>query len=256
MSRIFVTGAAQGIGLETARTLIDMGHDVVAHARTAERAAVTRAAIPGVAAIVTGELSDMASTKDLAAQAMAAGPYDVIVHNAAVGGGSGGRAETADGLERIFHVNVVGPFILTCLMPLAPRMVYLTSGLEADGRLHMDDLQWLKRPWHGMQAYSDTKLHDSILSFELAARRPEIVVNAVDPGWIRTGLGGPNAPDPIHLGAETQVWLATSDEEIATTSGQYIKRREVHVPNPATQDATQRAALVAELERITGLTFP
>lgn len=256
MSRIFITGATQGIGLETARALIDMGHDVVAHARNPERAATTRAALPGAVVIVTGELSDMASTEDLAAQATAAGPYDVIIHNAAVGGGSGGRAETTDGLERVFHINVVGPFILTCLMPLAPRMIYLSSGLEADGRLRMDDLQWTSRPWHGMQAYSDSKLHDSILSFELAARHQEIVVNAVDPGWIRTGLGGPNAPDPIPLGAETPVWLATSDEKIATTSGQFVKRREVQVPNPATQDATQRAALVSELERITGLTFP
>ena len=256
MSRIFVTGASQGIGLETARTLLEMGHEVVAHARNGDRARASREALPGARAIVEGDLADLTSTASLAARANDEGPYDVIIHNAGLGGGSGERVETPDGLERIFQTNVVAPFILTCLMPLAPRMVYLTSGLEANGTFRVDDLQWLARPWDGMQAYSDSKLHDAMLSFELAARHPEIVVNTVDPGWIKTNMGGPNAPDPLHLGAETQVWLATSDDAIATTSGQYIKRRAVQTPNPATQDAAARAALVAALEAITDLTFP
>ncbi len=256
MSRIFVTGASQGIGLETARTLIEMGHEVVAHARDDSRAGATREALPGAYAVVKGDLADLASTRDLATQANAEGPYDVIIHNAGLGGGSGERVETADGLERIFQTNVVAPFVLTCLMPLAPRMIYLTSGLEANGALHIDDLQWSTRPWDGMQAYSDSKLHDAMLSFELAARHPEIVVNTVDPGWIKTNMGGPNAPDPLNLGAETQVWLATSDDAVASTSGQYLKRRGVQTPNPATQDSAARVALVAALEEITGLAFP
>jgi len=256
MSRIFITGTSQGIGLETGRTLVEMGHEVVAHARNDERARATSEALPGAHAIVTGDLSDLASTRELATRANEHGPYDVIIHNAGLGGGSGERSETADGLERIFQTNVVAPYVLTCLMPLAPRMVYLTSGLEANGRLRLDDLQWRERPWDGMQAYSDSKLHDAMLSFELAARHPEIVVNAVDPGWIQTNMGGPSAPDPLPLGAETPVWLATSDDSIATTSGQYLKRRKAQTPNPATQDATARAALVAELESITSLSLP
>jgi NAD(P)-dependent dehydrogenase (short-subunit alcohol dehydrogenase family) len=255
MSRIFITGAAQGIGLETARTLVGMGHDVVAHARNAERAEVARAALPGAAAIVTGELADIASTKDLATQATAAGPFDVIIHNAGVGG-SGSRDETSDGLERIFHVNVVGPFILTCLMPLAPRMVYLSSGLESQGRLVMNDLQWVTREWNGDQAYCDSKLHDAILSFELAARHPEIIVNAVNPGWIKTNMGGAGAPNPLPVGADTPVWLATSDDPTATASGRLLERRALLAPNPADEDPAVRATLIAELERITGLTFP
>ena len=256
MFRIFVTGAGQGIGAETVRQLVEAGHDVVAHARTVSRAEQIKTAHPGLAGVAIGDLADMTSTRELARQATDLGPYDAIIHNAGLGGGGGGRRASVDGLELIFHTNVVGPYMLTCLMPLAARMVYLTSGLEADGRLHMDDLQWTTRPWVGMQAYSDTKLHDSMLAFEVAARHPEIVVNAVDPGWIKTNMGGPGAPDPVELGAETQVWLVTSDDPIARTSGQYVKRREVHVPNPATRDADARAALVAELERITGLALP
>ena len=152
------------------------------------------------------------------------------------------RHETVDGLERIFHTNVVGPYILTALMPVSPRVIYLTSGLEADGRWTPGDLQWREREWDGMQAYSDSKLHDSMLSFEIAARHPEAIVNVVDPGWIKTKLGGPNAWDPVEDGAETQVWLATSDDPLATASGRYVKRRETHAPNPTVHDAAARAA--------------
>jgi NAD(P)-dependent dehydrogenase (short-subunit alcohol dehydrogenase family) len=256
MSRIFVTGSAQGIGAEDVRQLLVAGHEVVAHARSVSRAEAIRAAHPGVAGVAVGDLSDMASTRALADDANALGPYDAIVHNAGLGGGMAERRESVDGLELIFHTNVVGPYMLTCLMPLAPRMVYLTSGLEANGVFRPDDLQWTSRDWAGMQAYSDTKLHDSMLSFELAARHPEIVVNCVDPGWIQTNMGGPSAPDPVALGADTPVWLVTSDDPIARTSGQYVKRREVQIPNPETQDPKKRAALVAELERITGLSLP
>lgn len=256
MSRIFVTGSAQGIGAEAVRQLLDLGHEVVAHARTASRAEAIRAAHPAVSGVAVGDLANIASTRDLAADANALGPFDAIIHNAGLGGGSATRSSSADGLELVFHTNVVGPYALTCLMPLAPRMVYLTSGLEANGRWRPDDLQWKTRPWAGMQAYSDTKLHDSMLAFELAARHPEIKVSCVDPGWIKTNMGGPGAPDPVHLGAETPVWLVTSDDPIALASGQYVKRHEVQVPNPTVNDAEARSALVAELERITGLTLP
>jgi len=256
MKRIFVTGSAQGIGAECARQLIAMGHDVVIHARDMERATAALAAVPGAAGCVTGELSSLTSTTGLAAQAIDHGPFDAVIHNAGVGGGAPERTLTGDGLERIFHINVVAPYLLTALMPVSPRMIYLTSGLEEDGRWHPEDLQWSDRDWDGMQAYSDSKLHDSMLSFEIAARHPESIVNVVDPGWIKTRLGGPEAWDPVELGAETQVWLATSDEDSATASGRYVKRRETHEPNPTVRDAEARAQLIAELERLTGVPLP
>lgn len=253
MSRIFITGSAQGIGAECARQLIAAGHEVVLHARSEERAAAAAAANPGNSGVVVGDLASIESTRDLAAAALEAGPFDVVIHNAGIGGGASSRAETTDGLEHIFHVNVVGPYLLTALMPVAARVVYLTSGLESDGRWTPEDLQWTTREWDGMQAYSDSKLHDSMLAFEVASRHPDSIVNVVDPGWIKTQLGGPDAWDPVELGAETQVWLATSDDVVATTSGQYIKRREVLKPNPAVRDEGARGALIAELERLTGV---
>lgn len=256
MSRVFITGSAQGIGAECARQLLALGHQVVLHARHASRADAALAANPSASAVVVGDLASLAGARELAAAANEHGPYDAVIHNAGIGGGAASRTVTADGLERIFHTNVVGPYVLTALMPVAPRIVYLTSGLEEQGRWTPQDLQWTERPWNGMQAYSDSKLHDSMLAFEMAARHRGSSINTVDPGWIKTQMGGPNAWDPVELGAETQVWLVTSNDPAATASGRYVKRREEHEPNPAVHDAGARAALVAELERLTGVSLP
>ena len=233
MARIFITGSTRGIGAETAGQLIELGHQVVVHARNADRADAAKKSFPDAYAVVVGELDDLESTIAVAATANESGPYDVIIHNAGIGGGMPTREVTTAGLERIFHVNVVAPYVLTALMPLPSRAIYLTSGLEADGTWEAGDLQWEGRAWDGMEAYSDSKLHDLVLAFEVAARHPDVIVNAVDPGWIKTAMGGPEAPDPVELGAETQVWLATSADPGATASGRYVKRREVYEPNPS-----------------------
>lgn len=256
MARIFITGSAQGIGAECARQLSAMGHEVVVHGRSEERAAAARLAVPDAVAAVAGDLASVSGARGVAEAANEHGPYDVVIHNAGVGGGVASRTLTEDGLEFIFQSNVVGPYVVTALMPISQRMVYLTSGLEERGVWRPDDLQWAARPWDGMQAYSDSKLHDAMLAFELAARHPESSINVVDPGWIKTRMGGPNAWDPVELGAETQVWLATSDDEAATASGRYLKRREELEPNPAVRDAAARAELVAALEKLTGLALP
>jgi len=256
MSRILITGSAQGIGAECARQLIGMGHEVVLHGRSEERAAAALASLPDAVGAVVGDLASIAGAVGVAEQANALGPFDAVIHNAGIGGGVHERTLTADGLEVIFHTNVAGPYVVTALMPVSARMIYLTSGLEAQGVWRPDDLQWQSRRWDGMQAYSDSKLHDSMLAFELAERHPGSSINTVDPGWIKTKLGGPNAWDEVEDGAETQVWLATSDESAATASGRYVKRREDLEPNPVTRDSSARRELVAELERLTGYSLP
>ena len=256
MARIFITGSSQGIGTECGRQLVALGHEVVLHGRDEARSAAALSAVPDAAAAVSGDLASFAGTRAVAEQANALGPFDAVIHNAGIGGGVPERTVTEDGLELIFQVNAVAPYMLTCLMPVAPRMIYLTSGLEERGRWHPDDLQWTRRAWNGMQAYSDSKLHVSMLSFELAERHPEAAINVVDPGWIQTRMGGPEAWDPVDLGAETQVWLATSELEAATASGRYLKRRGTLAPNPTVLDGHARRELITELERLTGLTLP
>jgi NAD(P)-dependent dehydrogenase (short-subunit alcohol dehydrogenase family) len=252
---ILVTGSSDGIGRQTARSLIAAGHRVVLHARNEQRASETRAAAAGASAVVVGDLSSIAETKALAQSANSQGPYDAIIHNAGVGGGSGPRQVTADGLERIFAINTLAPYILTALMPRAPRMVYLSSGLQANGVADLSDLQYERKRYDGRQAYCDSKLHDVMLAFAVARRFPQVVSSAVDPGWVKTKMGGPGATNELDEGAETPVWLATSDEVQATTSGRLLKSRRPVVANPAASDITLQDGLLDACAHLSGVTI-
>lgn len=251
MASILVTGSSDGIGQETARQLVGGGHRVVLHARDEARAKDAAAAVPDAAGVATGDLSLLAGIKAAAAAANALGPYDAVIHNAGVGGHPV-RRRTADDCELIFAVNVLAPYLLTALMPLPDRLIYLTSGLEAAGRANFADLQWENRAWDGMQAYCDSKLYDVLLAFSVARRYPHVRSNAVDPGWIKTKLGGPGATDDLPVGASTQVWLAVSDNPQATVTGRYFKWLKELRANPEAYDTQLQEALLAACADISG----
>ncbi len=255
MASIFVTGSSDGIGQETARQLVRGGHRVVLHARDDARAVDAAQAVPEASGVAVGDLSVVAGMRQAAESASALGPYDAVIHTAGVGSAAG-RHQTADGCERIFAVNVLGPYLLTALMPLPPRLVYLTSGLESSGRANLGDLQWEQRAWNGTQAYCDSKLYDVLLAFAVARRYPWLRSNAVDPGWIKTKMGGPGATDELPVGAETQVWLATSDDPDADVTGRYFKRRRDLRANPAAYDAGLQEALLAACAKLAGTVLP
>ncbi|MDI1465932.1 SDR family NAD(P)-dependent oxidoreductase [Catellatospora sp. KI3] len=256
MSSVFVTGSADGIGLETARALLRGGHRVVLHARSEARAAQVRTAVPDAAAVVVGDVSELTRIRALALAANALGPYDAVIHNVGVGGGAARREATPDGIERILAINVLAPYLLTALMPPPRRLVYLTSGLEAGGRPDFADPQYTHRPWQGMQAYSDSKMYDVVLAFAVARLWPGTLSNAVDPGWIKTRMGGPNATDELPDGAETQVWLATAPEAEIGFTGRYLKRRQDLKANPAAYDESVQDRLLALCAELTGQELP
>ncbi len=255
MATILVTGSSDGIGRHTAAELARTGHRVVLHARNARRADDARSAVPGAAAVLEGDLSSLEQTRALGEAAAAHAPFDVVIHNAGIGG-QPAPALTEDGLERIFQVNVLAPYVLTCLIPRPARLVYLTSGLESAGAVVLDDLQWQRRPWDGMQAYSDSKLYDVMLAFAVARRWPQVRSNAVDPGWIRTRMGGPGAPDDLPEGAATQLWLATGDGPAAELTGAYLKRRRELRANPQAYDLALQDELLAACASLSGLDLP
>jgi NAD(P)-dependent dehydrogenase (short-subunit alcohol dehydrogenase family) len=142
MARVFITGSADGLGLMAARLLIADGHAVTLHARSAERAAEVDAA--GAEGVLVGDLSSVRATRDLAARANASGRFDAVIHNAGIGYREPRRVETADGLEHVFAVNVLAPYLLTALMEPPDRLVYLSSGMARGGDPELDDPQWTR----------------------------------------------------------------------------------------------------------------
>jgi len=229
MSRVLVTGSSDGLGLMAAKRLMASGHEVVLHARNQGRAGDAQTAAPKAYGVVVGDLASIVETRGLADQANRLGPFDSVIHNAGVGYRER-RIETVDGLEHIFAINVLAPYLLTALIERPKRLIYLSSGMHRAGDPDMTDLLWKRRRWNGSQAYSDSKLFDAVFALAFARRWPAVRSNAVDPGWVATKMGGRGAPDDLELGSETQVWLAVSQDSAAMASGAYFyhkKRQEI-----------------------------
>ncbi len=252
MRKVLITGSSEGIGSETARQLIELGHTVVLHARNERRAADALAAAPGAAAVLTGDLASIAQTCALADRANTIGRFDTIVHNAGVGLDEQRRL-TEDGVEHVFAINVLAPYILTALVQPPGRLVYVSSGLHQRGRPDLSDLRWEQRPWDGGQAYCDSKLLDVMLALAVARLWPDALSNAMEPGWVRTRMGGPGAPGDVAEGADTQVWLATSNDWSATVSGRLFANRREQPPHPAAADAALQDALLDACQRHSGI---
>jgi NAD(P)-dependent dehydrogenase (short-subunit alcohol dehydrogenase family) len=250
--RIFITGSADGLGRAAAGALIRDGHDVVLHARSRERAAALSDLAPHAAGIVTGDLASAAQTRDLADQVNQIGPMDAVIHNAAVFL-EPSRATTADGHPTTLAVNTLAPYLLTALIGRPARLIYLSSGLHHAAAGSLRDIDWTSRPWNPSQAYAESKLHVIALALALARAWPDVLSNAVDPGWVPTKMGGPTATDDLQLGSLTQTWLAVSNDAAATTSGGYWYHQQRQEPAPSARDPAFQDQLIDRLAALTGV---
>ncbi len=240
MARIFITGSADGLGREAAQTLLGDGHEVIVHARSAERLAAVNDLIDRGASAVVGDLADPDQTRTLADQVNQLGPVDSVIHNAGIYTG-----------RQIMPVNVVAPYLLTALVHRPQRLVYLSSGSHFGGRADVAGVDWGGQRATG--SYSDSKLFVATLACAVARLWPEVRSNAVDPGWVPTRMGGPGAPDDLRLGHLTQEWLATSDGPEAHTSGGYWFHQRLGTPHPAVRDTHFQDSLLAALARFTAV---
>ena len=256
MSRIFITGSTDGLGLMAAELLLKDGHQVTLHARNEARAAEVRTRLPGQGAVVTGDLSAIKDMRGVAEQVNALGQHNAVIHNAGAGYREPRRIQTADGLSHVFAINVLAPYLLTALINPPQRLVYLSSGMHAGGDADLGDPQWEKRRWNGAQAYSDSKLDDLLLAFAVARRWPGVRSNAVEPGWVATKMGGPGAPDDLSLAPVTQAWLAAGDDPRADVTGEYFYHQKVRRTHPAAHDQRLQDALLDYCAALTSTPLP
>src|SRR3954451_6855182 len=208
MARVLITGSADGLGRAAAEELLADGHLVIFHARRAEPLAAVEPIIGRGASAVVGDLWDVEQTRSVADQVNRLGRVDAAIHNAGVLRG-----------PHLLLVNVVAPYLLTALVDRPQRLVFLSSDMHHGGRAKVNGLDW--NGHRSTASYSDSKLLVTTLAMAVARLWPNVVSNAVDPGWVPTKMGGPGAPDDLRLGHLTQEWLATSAAPEALTSGGY-----------------------------------
>ncbi len=243
MARIFITGSADGLGLLAANALIAQGHHVVLHARNAARGRHALDKAAGAETVLVADLANRDQTVQLASQLNALGSFDAIIHNAAVCYASG---------KELFNVNTLAPYILTCLVQKPKRLIYLSSDMHANGR---SKIGLFKTDSSGIN-YSDTKLHVLLLCKAVARNWSGVFANALNPGWVPTKMGGPGAPDDLKKGYETQVWLATSNDESAKVSGCYFYHQKQTGSNPEAADVRLQEKFLQACEEVTGISFP
>jgi NAD(P)-dependent dehydrogenase (short-subunit alcohol dehydrogenase family) len=254
--RVFVTGSTDGLGRMAAELLIEQGHKVVLHARSPERARDAQSSVPSAEATVVGDLASIAQTRGVAAQVNRLGRFDAVIHNAGVGYRESRRMVTEDGLPHVFAVNTVAPYVLTALIEKPKRLVYLSSGMHRGADASLQDITWTKRRWQGAEAYAESKLDDVLLAFAVARRWPDVLSNALEPGWVPTKMGGPGAPDDMDQAHRTQVWLAVSSDPDALVSGEYFYHLHRRTPDPAARDPARQDALLDACQRLAGIAFP
>ena len=269
---VLITGATSGLGKATAIALAKQGATLVLTTRDDAKGAATKDEITQLTGnnnidVLHCDLASLASVREFCSEFL--GKYDrldVLINNA--GTWDFKRRESADGIERIFAVNVLAPFLMTNLLldllkASAPsRIINVTSGLHS-GTIHFDDIEF-KRKFSGMKVYSQSKLA-LILFTRLLAKKLEgtgVVVNCVHPGMNKTDLGRDSGKitnwmfqkmgqDP-QKGAETAVFLA-SDPAAETTTGEYFVKKQAKKSSKNTYDMDSAEKLWEVATKYVGL---
>ncbi|NWJ40377.1 MAG: SDR family NAD(P)-dependent oxidoreductase [Geothrix sp.] len=196
-----VTGASRGLGREVARRLGAEGFTVLAGVRNP----ASMNPLPGVE-VLPLDVSDPASIRAAAASIRARhGRLEVLVNNAGILLDRMGDALALEVelLNRTLETNTMGPLrLIQALAPLMPKDGRIVNVSSGGGQLSTP------ATWAPAYCISKTALNAVTVQLSEALRPQGIAVNAVCPGWVRTDLGGPEAPRSLQQGADSILWLA------------------------------------------------
>lgn len=266
--RVVITGCSGGIGLETARTMAQVGANIVMANRDSEKSQTALAQLieefpESEIATMSLDLSSLASVRAFTDEYMKT--YDdlhILINNAGIMACP--QSQTQDGFETQFGTNHIGHFLLTCrLVPVltasAPaRVVNLSSGGHRRGILDVADPNYENRPYDKWESYGQSKTANILFSLELNKRLESAGIKSysVHPGMIMTDLGrhltkqdvddflkktAPSEKNPgptrktIPAGASTTVWAATASE-LESHGGTYLEDCSVARPNEGEDD--------------------
>jgi len=137
------------------------------------------------AGIAIGDLRRAGDVRNIANQVNAIGRMGAVIRNAGVYA-ERSRGSTLKDHASTLAINTLAPYLLTALIELPERLVYLSSGLHRGGEGSQDDLDWTKCPWDPAQAYAESKPHVVALAFALARRWPGVLSNwSIPAGCVR-----------------------------------------------------------------------
>jgi retinol dehydrogenase 13 len=273
-----ITGATSGVGYHAARRLAQGGANLVLVCRNGEKAARVRQELAQQyrvdIEIISADFSRLEEVRKAAEIILAHHPrIDVLINNAGVH--TTRRTVTEQGIETVFCVNHLASFLFTRqlldrLIESAPaRILQVNSQGHRFGGLDLEDLNWEKRRYRGLQGYGASKTAQLLTVWEMADRLQGsgVTINAMHPGEVRSNIGMNNGllyrwyqryllwwvlKDP-EISANAIYYLAAAPE-MAAVSGKFFNQTIEEKPAAHALDRSVGMRIWSISEALTGLT--
>jgi NAD(P)-dependent dehydrogenase (short-subunit alcohol dehydrogenase family) len=218
--KTLITGTSRGIGFGLVAAALSDGHTVYAVARNTDSLEKLKQDYAERLFLVQLDISQPGGIEKLVDEISKAGSIDVLVNNA----GTMAKGESAEDLAHSFWVNSTIPFLLTkSLLPLlrkssAPRVAQISTMMASIA----DNTSG------GYYAYRSSKTALNMLTKSLAIDHPDVRFALIHPGWVKTEMGGANAPTDVSESV-CGIWKVIS-EMTAKNSGQYVNFKAQTLP--------------------------